>query len=142
MTQTNKKSISDWTVIILGSIGMLLGLSTLFFPEAQYKILGLETDSVGTVIPGLMGSAGLSATYMGLMYIFGTFQKWKYFKYYLVFARLLMATGFLILLAIGRAPESYVSAAIWEAAGATLIGISIWWERRKMNQLIKTTATQ
>lgn len=105
-----------------------------YFPETQYKILGLNTNSVGTVIPGLMGSAGLSATYVGLMYIFGTIQKWKYFKHYLIFARLLMAVGFLILLSIGRAPQTYVSAAIWEAAGAVLIGIALWWERKKVNR--------
>ncbi|HYD90643.1 MAG TPA: hypothetical protein VEA58_02585 [Anaerovoracaceae bacterium] len=134
MTQTNKKTVSDWTVIIFGSIGLLLGLSGLFFPESQYKILGLDTDSIGTVIPGLMGSAGLSATYVGLLYIFGTIQKWRYFKQYLIFARLLMAVGFLILMSIGRAPQTYVSAAIWEAAGAALIGMAIWWEGRRVNR--------
>jgi|GEM_PF-2422042 len=131
MTQTNKKTISDWAVIILGSIGFLLGISGLIFPESQYKILGLDTGSIGTVIPGLMGSAGLSAIYMGLMYIFGTLQKWKNFKHYLIFARLLMAIGFLVLLSIGRAPETYISAALWEAIGAGIIALTLWLDKRR-----------
>ena len=127
----NKRSASDWTVMILGAIGFLLGTSGLIFPESQYDILGVDINSIGTVIPGLMGSAGLSAMYVGLMYIFGTLQKWKHFKHYLIFARMIMAIGFVILVSIERAPDTYVSAAIWEGVGAAIIAVALWWDNRK-----------
>jgi hypothetical protein len=131
MAQTQKKTVSDWTVITLGTIGLLLGISGLMFPESQYEILGVDTDSIGPIIPGLMGSAGLSATCVGLMYIFGTIQRWKFFKHYLIFARMIMAIGFVTLVSIDRAPATYVSAALWEGIGAVIIALALWWDSWK-----------
>lgn len=131
MVQHSKKTISDWTVIFLGSIGLFLGVSGLLFPESQYAMLGIHAISVGPVIPGLLGSAGLSASYMGLLYIFGTLKKWPHFKHYLIFARMVMAIGFVALVVTGRASQSYLPAAVWEAAGAMLIATSLGWDAYK-----------
>lgn len=132
MGNTTKRNASDWTVIVLGVIGLILGIIGLCHPQSQYEMMGLTPESLraGSVVPGLMGSGSLSAVYVGIMYIFGIWNKWPHFKAYLVFARMVMCAGFLILVAAGIAPHQFIPAAIWEGGGAFLILVVLWLDRR------------
>ena len=47
----------------LRALGLLAGLSGLVSPGSQYESSGLNPNSAGKVIPGLLGSASLPATY-------------------------------------------------------------------------------
>ncbi|QMW04934.1 hypothetical protein [Spirosoma foliorum] len=123
---TLNKTASDWTVILLGVVGFLLGAEGILNPHFQYKMLGLT--ALGNVIPALLGSASLSASYVGILYIVGVIHRWKHVKRYLIGARLLMGVGFLGLMAIGRMPQTYRAAAVWEIAGALLIAGALWWD--------------
>ncbi|PWV56338.1 hypothetical protein [Chitinophaga sp. S165] len=132
MANTTKRNASDWTVIVLGLIGLILGIIGLCHPQSQYEMMGLKQDALkaGSVIPGLMGSGSLSAVYVGIMYIFGVLKKWPHFKSYLVFARMVMCAGFLLLVAAGRAPHQFIPAALWEGGGALLILMVLWLDNR------------
>ena len=71
---------SDWVVMVLGSLGAILGLSGLLNPASQYGMLGIEANlqSSGRVIPGLFGSGSLSALYVGILYIYGVLSPFAY----------------------------------------------------------------
>jgi hypothetical protein len=126
-----KNRISDWTVIILGLTGLFLGLSGLFAPVAQLHMLGLEDTStaVGLAIKGLMRSGSVSAVYIGLLYLLGTWKQWEGFKLYLIFARFLMTIGFVALFLSGPSLGVFKSAAAWEGGGAVLILIALFADR-------------
>src|ERR1700761_8029571 len=99
MATTIKRKLSDYLVIILGLLGLLLGLMGLFNPTSQYGMMGINATSLppGSVIPGLFASGSLSATYVGILYIYGVLKRWPNFKAYLIFARMVMCIGFLLL---------------------------------------------
>lgn len=130
-----KKNISDWTTIGLGAIGITMGLMGIINPESQYQMLKLSDETVkGSVIPALLGSASLSATYVGIMYIFGTLRQWRNFKHYLIFSRMLMAIGFFIMVCRGVAPSTYIAAGIWEGVGGILILVSLLIDHFRMKR--------
>ena len=130
MTIFTRRKPSDWVVMTLGMLGFILGLSGLLNPASQYKMIGMEASSLpsGSAIPALLGSGSLSALYVGILYIYGVLYKWEGFKRYLIFARMVMCAGFLILVCIGRASNAFVLAAIWEGAGALFILLAFWWD--------------
>ncbi|MRG44072.1 hypothetical protein GFS24_03055 [Chitinophaga sp. SYP-B3965] len=123
---------SDVVVILLGALGFFLGLMGLINPDAQYSMMGITASSLpaDSVIPGLFGSGSLSAIYVGIIYIYGVLKKWDRFKAYLIFARMVMCLGFLVLVCIGRAPQAFIPAAAWEGAGALFILLALWWDKR------------
>jgi hypothetical protein len=125
-----KRKPSDWAVTVLGGLGFMLGLMILADPGAQYDMMGIDPAAVpsDSIIPGLFGSGALSAMYVGLMYIYGTQKGWNNFKAYLIFARLLMCLGFLVLVCMERASKAFIPAAIWEGAGALVILLALWWD--------------
>jgi len=124
----SKWAPSDWVVMVLGAMGFGLGLSGLLNPVSQYSMMGIEASSLppNSVIPGLFGSGSLSALYVGILYIYGVLRKWDRFKAYLIFARMVMCVGFLMLVCTNRAPQAFVPAAIWEGVGAIVILVGLW----------------
>ena len=133
-----KRPVSDWTVIVLGLIGLFLGISGLFSPESQLKMLGLTDSSsaTGFAIRGFLRSGSVSAVYVGLLYLLGVWKKWEGFKYYLIFARVLMTIGFVALFLSGPTLEAFRSAAAWEGTGAVLILVALFADRLFMKKAI------
>jgi len=125
-----KRKPSDWVVMVLGIAGFSLGLSGLLHPASQYSMLGIKASylSSDSVVPGLLGSGSLSALYVGILYIYGVLNKWDRFKSYLIFSRMVMCLGFLVLVCINRAPQAFIPAAVWEGAGAVFIFLALWWD--------------
>lgn len=128
MTTNHKHTPSDYLVILLGILGLLLGLKGLLNPASQYHMMGIDPTSLApdSPIPGLFGSGSLSAIYVGILYVFGVLNRWTRFKAYLIFARMVMCIGFFWLVTVGRAPHAFIPAAIWEGTGAILILGSLW----------------
>jgi hypothetical protein len=128
---------ADWSVVIFGMLALIMGFIGVFSPATQFSMMGwqlsLETRASNDHTPAVMAITSTAAVNMGILYIVGTCMRWESFPVWTIFARALMGTSLAILVALGRAPaDAFVGAAIWEATGAIITTVAIWWDNRKI----------
>ncbi|ACS43968.1 hypothetical protein MetexDRAFT_0079 [Methylorubrum extorquens DSM 13060] len=111
------------TIFLLGTFALSMGIIGLAQPHAQLQRIGFDVpadDAVLTVMP-LMTIMSLATINTALIYMFGSWIDWPGLPALLVVTRLVMGSGLLLLALLGRAPEAFFAAAVWEAVGAMLI---------------------
>jgi hypothetical protein len=60
----------------------------------------------------------------------GVAKSWPWFPAFTVAARAAQTAGFVYRIRSGKASKAYVSAAVWEAAGAAITLGAMWWDKR------------
>ncbi|WP_394619712.1 hypothetical protein JNUCC0626_11605 [Lentzea sp. JNUCC 0626] len=125
--------VADWTVAVAGVIAFGLGVLGLVDQDSQLSAVGLDPAAHPAADPlrVTMTSASVAALNTGAVYVLGVAQGWRWLPALTVATRTAQAAGFLVMIATGVAPVSYVGAAVWEAAGAVITAGALLWERRK-----------
>ncbi|WP_434453503.1 hypothetical protein [Lentzea sp. E54] len=132
-----KHSTAGWTVGAAGAIALGLGVMGLLNQDAQMAAVGLDPGDYPEDDPlrVTMTSSSVAALNTGALYVLGVAKGWSWFPAVTVATRSAQAIGFLSMIAQGKAPTSYLGAAVWEAAGAVITAGAIWWDRRKAARL-------
>jgi hypothetical protein len=114
-----------------------MGIFGLISPARQRKMTGLEEPAErgpGDHTPVLMTTTSMASVNTGFIYMLGIAMGWRNFPAWTIAARSFMCAGFLVLIRRRTAPKSYMSAAIWEGAGAAITGAAMLCDRRRGSQ--------
>ena len=128
--QTHTKA--GWTVGAAGLIALTLGVAGLVNQDSQLRVLGVDPSKIPADDPLriTMTTSSVASVNNGAAFVLGVAKSWSWFPHFTVATRSAQAIGFLAKIATGRAPKSYLSAAIWEAAGAAITAGAIWLDHR------------
>jgi len=126
------RSKAGWTVGAAGLIALTLGVAGLVNQDSQLRALGVDPKAIPADDPlrVTMTSSSVAAVNNGAAFMMGVAKSWPWFPHFTVATRAAQAVGFLARIATGRAPRSYLSAAIWEAGSAALTAGAILLDRR------------
>ncbi|MFC0439960.1 hypothetical protein [Kutzneria buriramensis] len=123
---------AGWTVAAAGLIAFSMGVAGLVDQDGQLRLLGVDPSTIPADDPLriTLTSGSVAAANNGAAFVLGVAKSWPWFPHFTVATRSAQAVGFLARIATGRAPRSYLGAAIWEAAGAALTVGALWLDRR------------
>lgn len=133
------RCISGWTVSVFGVLAVIMGVLGLIRPDIQFGVIGfelLDMRSPGDYTPAVMATTSLAAVTMGVFYLVGVAMCWPGFIAFTVAARLFMCAGFIVLILAGQAPAAFIGAALWEGLGAATTGTALWWDNRRVSQIV------
>jgi hypothetical protein len=123
---------AGWTVGAAGLLALAMGVAGLAGPQRQVRALGFEGSGDGRDhLTAVLTTTSAAAVNNGLLYLLGVAKGWSWFPGFTVVARAIMAGGLAARVATGRAPRSFVAAALWEAVGAAATAGAIWWDSRR-----------
>jgi hypothetical protein len=128
--QTHTKA--GWTVGAAGLIAFALGVAGLVNQDSQLRAVGLDPSKFPADDPlrVTMSSTSVASINNGAAFMLGVAKSWPWFPAFTVATRSAQAVGFLVKIARGKAPRSYLAAAVWEAAGAAITVGAILWDKR------------
>jgi len=123
---------AGWTVGAAGVIAFTLGVAGLVDQDSQMRAIGLDPGRYPADDPlrTTMTSSSVAAMNNGAAFVLGVAKSWPWFPALTVVSRSAQAIGFFTRIARGKAPKSYLGAAIWELAGAALTAGAIWLDKR------------
>ena len=128
--QTHTKA--GWSVAVAGLMAATMGAAGLINQDAQMRAVGLDPEQYppNDALRTTMFSTSVAAVSNGVVYMLGTAKSWPWLPAFTVAARTAQTIGFAYRIASGKAPKAYVSAAVWEAAGAAITLGAMWWDKR------------
>jgi hypothetical protein len=128
--QTRTKA--GWTVAVAGLMAAAMGAAGLLGQDTQMRAVGLDPAKYPSDDPlrTTMSSTSVAALSNGFVYMLGAAKSWPWFPAFTVAARSAQAAGFVYRIRTGKASKAYVSAAVWEAAGAAITLGAMWWDGR------------
>jgi hypothetical protein len=130
------RSIASCTVFILGAFALCMGVYGLIEPAAQLEMMGfvpLATRPPGDYTSVVMSIVGFATVNTAVLYLVGSIKNWPGFLALIIWMRLVMGSGLLLLYITGKAPNAFIAAAVWEWVGAGLISTAWAWDSCKQN---------
>jgi hypothetical protein len=131
---TRPHSAAGWVVSLFGVMQLAMGAIGLFSPDLQHSMMGLEDvarRAHGDYTLAMMATSSAAAINMGILYLLGVAKNWPGFFGFTLVARTLMSAVLMGLVVAGKAPHTFVGAALWEGVGAALIAAALIWDRRR-----------
>lgn len=130
------RSIAGWTIAVFGAMALLLGAIGLVWPDALLTLLGFELLEPGERAGGdytraFMAASSMASFNMGVYYLLAAITDWQPFFRFTVVFRLVTFVVFSGLVLAEVAPTRFLGVAIWEAVGALVTGVALWFERRR-----------
>ncbi|GAA1223951.1 hypothetical protein [Pseudonocardia alaniniphila] len=123
---------ADWTVAASGVLALAMGIAGLAGPERQVRALGFEgSDGDRDHLTAVLTSTSAAAVNNGFLYLIGVATGSSWFPAYTVAARAVMGGVLGARVATGRAPRSFIAAALWEVLGAAATAGALWWDGRR-----------
>jgi hypothetical protein len=120
-------SLIGWTIFGLGVVALTMGVLGLASPRTQIGMMGfalVETRQPGDYTPAVLAIMSLATINTAILYLVGAVRAWPGFPRWVVAARLVMATGLVVLGITGAGPMAFIGAAIWEGLGALAIAVA------------------
>ncbi|HHH0459103.1 TPA: hypothetical protein ACPZJB_000653 [Yersinia enterocolitica] len=110
-----------------------MGIYGLLDPTAQLRMMGFLSPAVRAPedhTATVMTIVGFATLNTAALYLVGSIKEWPGFFALAIWTRLVMGAGLMLVTVNGQAPDTFISAAVWEWMGAAFIAVACAWDVR------------